>query len=190
MKTNTGKMATLFIVSIMALAGVSTGYALWYENLIIDGEVNTGEVYAYWSLCTNYDQGLDPNPDGSNKGKDVGSTICVIDANDPRILHITINNGYPCYYNDCEVEYTIGGTVPIKVQSIEVIAYGFTLASDNGANDGELWVELVDGVGSQLHPGDKGASSFKIHVEQCAGQLANYNFDVVLKVVQYNEYIP
>ena len=93
MKTNTGKTATLFIVSIMALAGVSTGYALWYEDLIIDGEVNTGEVYAYWSACYCFDAGHDPNPDGTNKGKDVGSTTCIIDADDPRILHITITNG-------------------------------------------------------------------------------------------------
>lgn len=190
MKMITGKTAALFIVTIMTLTSVGTAYALWFEDLTIDGTIETGEVYAYWSSCTNYDQGLDPNPDGPNKGKDVGSTTCVIDTDDPRILHITINNGYPCYWNDCEVEYTIGGTIPVRVQSIEIIPYDFTLASAYGANDGELWVELVNGIGSQLHPGDSGASSFKIHVEQCAGQLANYNFDVVLKVVQYNEYIP
>ena len=190
MKTITGKTAILFIVTMMTLTSVGAGYALWFENLTVDGTINTGEVYAYWSACYSFDTGLDPNPDGTNKGKDVGSTTCSIDTGDPRILHITINNGYPCYWNDCEVEYTIGGTIPVKVQSIEIIPYDFTLASAYGANNGELWVKMVDGLGSQLHPGDQSAGSFKIHVEQCAEQLANYNFDVIIKVVQYNEYTP
>jgi hypothetical protein len=190
MKHKTGKTATIFIVIIIALAGTSAGYALWYEDLYIKADVNTGEVYGFWSACYCFDAGLDPNPDGTRKDKDVGWTTCIIDDDDPRILHITIYNGYPCYWNDCEVEYTIGGTVPVRVQSIEIIPYGFTLASDYGADDGEIWVKMVDGLGSQLHPGDESAGSFKVHVEQSAEQLTTYEFDIIIKVVQWNEYVP
>jgi hypothetical protein len=36
------KLGTIFLVSIMALAGVTVGYAAWSETLTIDGDVATG----------------------------------------------------------------------------------------------------------------------------------------------------
>jgi hypothetical protein len=183
------KIGLLCLALVLALGTLGVGYAMWYEDLYIYGTVNTGEVYGYWSACYCFDNGNDPNPDGSNKGKDVGSTVCQIDPTDPRILHITVTNGYPCYWNDCEVEFTIGGTVPIIIEDIIITPDNFTLASAYGADDGELWVDVVDGISLQLHPGDSTAQSFKIHVEQCAAQGATYTFTVTNRLVQYNESI-
>lgn len=47
MKTKTGKVgkvAVLFIVTIMALASIGTSYAMWSDTLIMDVMVNTGTL--------------------------------------------------------------------------------------------------------------------------------------------------
>jgi hypothetical protein len=178
------------MVLVLALGSLGVGYAMWDKILYIDGTVHTGEVNAEWIACYCFDRGLDPNPDGSDKGKDVGSTTCIIDEVDPQILHITIENGYPCYWNDCEVEFMNTGTVPVIIQSYDIIPDNFTLASAYMADDGEVWIDFVDGIGSQLDPGEDAGSSFKIHVEQCADELATYTFSVELRLVQWNEYDP
>ena len=152
------KFGLVLLAVVLALGVLGVGYAMWYEDLYIEGTVYTGEVYGYWTACYCFDPGLDPNPDGSNKGKDVGSTTCTIDPTDPRILYITVQNGYPCYWNDCEVEYTIGGTVPVHVEDIIIEPLNYTPASGYMADDGDLWVSVVDGIGLQLHPGDRDQS--------------------------------
>jgi hypothetical protein len=180
------KIALLCLALVLALGAMGVGYAMWYEDLYIDGTVYTGEVYAYWDFCGCFDI----------ESKDVGTTSCQIDQADPRILHVTVDNGYPYYFGDCEVEFCIGGTVPVHFESIEFVPINFTMASARGADDGELWIDLVDGVGSQMHPGDCTALSFKVEVQQCALQNTDpdyppggYTFDIICKVVQYNESI-
>jgi len=190
------KIGLLCLALVLALGTMGVGYALWYEDLYINGTVETGNLDAIWTACYCFDNGLDPNPDGSDKGKDVGSTICQIDGSDPHILHITVTNGYPCYWNDCEVELTNVGSIPLIIESIAILNPNFTPATAYGADDGPVWIGWVNGVGTQLapypspdpfnHP-DSSGSSFKIHVEQCAAQGAVYTFSLKVKVVQYNE---
>ena len=180
------KSYSIFIVLIfVAIMIVSVSFALWSKVLYIEGTVNTGYLDGKWISAFNYDQGLDPNPDGSFKDKDVGSTV--ISGIGTDTLVITINNAYPSYFNDVEVEYQYTGTIPAVVKAINIIPHGFNLASACGANDGPIWVEVVNGVGAQLHQGDTQASSFKIHVEQCAEQGATYTFTVEIVLVQWNE---
>jgi hypothetical protein len=38
------KIGAIFLISVMALAGVSAGYALWFQDLTIDVEINTGSL--------------------------------------------------------------------------------------------------------------------------------------------------
>lgn len=40
----TAKLGAIFLISIMALAGVGAGYAAWTDTITIDGTVNTGDV--------------------------------------------------------------------------------------------------------------------------------------------------
>ena len=46
----TAKLGAIFLVSVMALAGASAGYAWWIEELYIDGTITTGTFGAYWTL--------------------------------------------------------------------------------------------------------------------------------------------
>lgn len=40
----TAKLGAIFLISIMALAGVGAGYAAWFDTITIQGTVNTGSV--------------------------------------------------------------------------------------------------------------------------------------------------
>lgn len=189
-------LMVLAVGAIMALLAAGIAYAMWAEEIHIEGTVNTGEVYLEWTLCSCNDSGLDPiapypwpYPEGFEQ-KDVGSVTCTIDEEDPRILHFTVENGYPSYYLDCQVHYKNTGTVPVIVSGYAFEAYNFTIASDFGANDGEVWLKYTDGVGVQMDPWNdtaEQAGSLEFHVEQMAAENATYTFDFVLCAAQWNE---
>lgn len=199
MKISTGKISTLFIVPIIALAGMGFSYACWWEDLPMEGTVETAYLCTEWTSVFNFDpwdpdgQSLDPNPDGTRKDKDVGWTEWAYDAYDPSILHVSIHNAYPCYFNDLEIEWINCGSIPIRIQRIDIVPIGgWQLATAYGADDGPIWIRVVDGIGSQIHPYPDEpydvAHSFKIHVEQSAEQGATYQFDIKIIYVQWNEY--
>jgi hypothetical protein len=198
MRISSNKIATLFIVPIIALAGIGTAYACWWEYLPFEGQVETAYLCTEWTSIFNFDPNipgivsLDPNSDGSRKDKDVGWTDVEIDPDDPSILHVTINNAYPSYFNDLEIEWINCGSIPIHIYRIDIIPIGgWQLASAEGADDGPIWIRIVDGIGSQIHPFPDEiydvAHSFKIHVEQSAEQGATYQFDIKIIYVQWNE---
>ena len=50
----TAKIGAIFLISVMALAGVTAGYAMWYETLYIDGTINQIQVVSFLvGLLTN-----------------------------------------------------------------------------------------------------------------------------------------
>lgn len=183
----TTRITLLVLLLVFAVASIGIGYALWGKTLNIDGSVNTGTVNAEWVSCLCNDLGNDPNQDGTVKDKDVGSTTCAIDGVDPQILHFTVDNGYPSYFVDCQVEFQNTGTIPVVVKPFTLRAIDYTPASAKDADDGQLWVEFVDGVGAQVDPGVKQAGSLKIHVEQSAAQDHAYHLEVEIPLNQWNE---
>ena len=40
----TAKIGAMFLISILALAGIGMGYAAWTDTITITGSVNTGSV--------------------------------------------------------------------------------------------------------------------------------------------------
>lgn len=48
MKNNIDKLAVAFVVTIFALTGVTAGYAMWSQELTIDGNITTGNVDWKW----------------------------------------------------------------------------------------------------------------------------------------------
>jgi hypothetical protein len=179
----------IFIILII-LASIGVSYGLWSEILIIDGTVQTGEVYAEWIDCWCMDMGDDPRGPVGNL-KDVGSTTCTIDVEDPRIMHVTVFNGYPSYYNDCKVSFMNSGTVPVVIRGWRIVPINFTLASANGAEDGEIWIRTMNGVGAQMEPcpadNCEQSGNLAFHVEQPALENYEYKFLVELCVSQWNE---
>ncbi|MDT8898765.1 hypothetical protein QYE77_10850 [Thermanaerothrix sp. 4228-RoL] len=193
----TKPLMLLTCLLLLLLGGTGVAYALWSEVLTVEGTVYTGEVYGKWTSCICTDEGLDPFPPTwpypypKPQQKDVGSTACSIDAKDPRILHLTISNGYPSYWGNCEVHFANTGSVPVVIAGYKVIAKNFTPASGNGTEDGEIWVKYWDGVGTQMEPcpddSCEQASSLQFHVEQPAEENETYIFQVLVCLRQWNE---
>jgi len=56
MKHVINKVAAIFIISLIALAGSSASYALWYDNLHLDVDAETGYVeWIFWDFVQVFD---------------------------------------------------------------------------------------------------------------------------------------
>lgn len=176
----------LFGLVLLALASLGMGYGLWSKMLYVNGTIETGNVDAEWTFVGCFDI----------ETKDVGITSGWIDTGDPQILHFLIENGYPSYIGDCEVEFTYLGTIPVHVEAIRFIpgpeltnctvVQSPTTGSFVATCD-QLTVTWGNGLCTQLHKGDFLASSLRVHVEQKAEQSSEYTFGVEVQLNQWNE---
>ena len=191
-------LGTAALGLVLALATVGVVFGLWSKVLTVEGEVHTGTVHASWdvAICSEFH----PWPlsfgsvNGEFEGKDVGSTSVFPDPSDNNLLHLVIENGYPSYSVDCEVEYKNDGTIPFIIRGfgIEATSPNLTNCSLTGDQNktlacDQLTVILIDGIGSQIHPGESVASSVRVHVEQAADQDTLYSFAIKFCVAQWNE---
>jgi len=170
------KLGALFLISIMALAGASAGYALWYDELYINGTVGTGSIGAEFVEA----YGEDSEPDN----KDVSRIECVV-SDDGKTLTVTVYNAYPCidYYNHFYVHNS--GTIPIHVGN-------FVITSSDLPTDTTLevcWDDLPDDY-IQIHPCEKEPGYVHIHLDNDAAQGATYTFTATLTYWQWNEAAP
>lgn len=182
------KFASLLaLFLILSLATVGVAYGLWSETLHIEGEVETGDVSVIWTKAICADK---------ETLKDVGSVSGEIDSADPGHLYFHIENGYPGYEGDCEVEYTSTGSIPVHVEAINFIPWaGLTdctiLQSPRTgsiiAQCNELTVTWANGLCTQLHQGDFLASSIYTEVQQDAAQNSQYEFSIEIQLNQFNE---
>jgi hypothetical protein len=182
------KMTIAFsALALLALASLGVGYGLWSKTLYVNGTIGTGNVDAIWTAVGCFDL---------EELKDVGNTTGWIDPEDPQILHFLIENGYPCYTGDCEVEFTYVGTIPVHVEAIRflpgpeltncVVDQSPTTGSFVATCD-QLTVTWANGLCAQLHEGDFLGSSLRVHVEQEAEQCSMYTFSVEVQLNQFNE---
>jgi hypothetical protein len=180
------RLALLALIVPLALLAVS--YGLWSKTLFIEGTVETGNVDGEWTfvMC------------GDIEEKDVGSIEGEIDPDDPQIVRFTVEDAYPSYVADCEVEFRGTGSVPVDVESISFVPI---------TNLTNCVVQQVPGTGSmvvvcdqmeitwannlcvQLHDDDPVGvgSSIRFHVLQDADMDTTYVFGIEVLLVQYNE---
>jgi hypothetical protein len=170
---------------LLALAAIGGAYALWSDDLYIEGFVSTGDVDAEWSFVGCFDI----------EDKDVGLIDAFIDPIDPDVVHYVLTNGYPSYTADCELEYTYYGSIPVHVEMIEFLPGDLTgCVIDQSPTTGtftalcnEMTIEWVDGLCVQLHENDRLAASLRVHIEQPAMQDWVYGFGVRIQLNQFNE---
>lgn len=168
------KIISLFTVLMIALMLVGVSYAMWDKTLYIDGTVETGELDLVCVSVADDDVDIDPGKD-----KDVADTTGWVDLGDPQIVHILIENGYPCYHVYVHVTVVNTGTIPVKLQAIKHIDVPL-----------DLTVGASNSIGEQVDPGERRNYTVYIHIEQSAAELATYYFTVELWFVQWNEYVP
>jgi predicted ribosomally synthesized peptide with SipW-like signal peptide len=217
------KIGLIGLALLLALGALGVTFAGWTDTVTVNGTVGTGEVCIEWFVDNNtdvcphgtegdnyYDGQLDwnldveeftGNPDGypntylPRRLTDKNVACTTVTGHGTDTLHITVDNAYPLYYNDIEIEWINCGTIPIKLQSFDLNPLNFTLASapwTPDANDA-LFIEVsTTAPGAQYEPwgprGDSHAHSLKFVVQQKALQNHAYEFEITVNVVQWNEY--
>jgi predicted ribosomally synthesized peptide with SipW-like signal peptide len=225
-------MATIFIISIFALAGLGMAYASWSDIITINGTVTTGNLCWQFTSARILDDDQPINPGGDypttdpdytcnpgfipdpiqgdfwNVEKNVGwGTIQRQDLNGDgfyETLEVTLNNVYPCYFNEFGFYIRNCGTIPLKFNHIVItdgtdetyiVTSGTPIITmdlnDNNQSDFELWWNDND-FGEQLEPGERlEEQSIWIHVlqdEDPTIQNSALHFYITLTAVQWNEY--
>lgn len=107
------KVALLSMVLVLLLAAVGVGYAKWSKELQIEGLIQTGEVAVgfCWAECIEWPEA---------EGKDVGSCETFYEEGG-QVLEVQMFNTYPCYGVDVDYDINNLGTIPVKVEAIELV---------------------------------------------------------------------
>jgi hypothetical protein len=189
------------LLLVLAAATLGLGYAHWTWVLTDEGTVQTGAFEGAWTSvsCAEFHTWPDlpthfPNDFGEAEGKDVGSTISYVDEDNPRIMHMIVDNAYPSYAVDCQVHFHNTGTIPWIIRGTTIVPTSANLENCTLSGNQmktltceELTVSYADGIGSQIDPGDGSAGSVTLHVEQLADPESTYEFEVRLCVSNWNE---
>ena len=108
------KIGLLCLALVLALGTMGIGYALWYDDLYITGQVDTGSIGAYW---TCHDSG-----DSEPVDKNFSSVACSVgqtEVTDDTIT-ITITNAYPCIDYWVIADIHASGSLPIHVCDLQL----------------------------------------------------------------------
>ena len=176
------KFGLLCLALVVALGTMGVGYALWFEDLYIEGTVYTGELD--WAFdCGTVTSGDPCDPPTIDKqcddlfanirttGKNVGCTeVLCVDTDkdgDADTLQVTVSNAYPGYYVHIGYYVCNNGTIPLHFD------------------------RAIIGSGATEYPfyAIPCVVSFDVHVRQPADMLDTYTFFIKLTAVQYNETI-
>jgi hypothetical protein len=198
----------------LGLVGAATtmavAYALWFQVLTLDANIDTGELLVRWS-GTNCDDNEPPTPfdvEGfPQQTKDVGSFEFV--RTDP-LITITVTNAYPGYAIDCELEWRNIGEVPVHLERwlitvddpatpenpdflVECLSEPCESFAGGPAlydlvPDDPIYARVNDpNLGCQLHTGQGDDTSFIFGVRQPARELTTYTLRLYAQFNQWNE---
>jgi len=179
---NTKKALGISALTLLVLV-LGAALAMWSETLLVNVEVNTGEVKVKWSEWYCSDEGADPQASGfhNREGKDVASCDISVEVRDdegnPIKLLVTLDNAYPGYSVDIGLIVDNIGSIPVKLYDYKISDY------DTSA----LSVSLSTPYDTQIEP--KGSSTYTLHITvlQSAAELSTYTFEVELTFAQWNE---
>lgn len=135
----TAKIGAIFLMSLMALAGIGAGYAAWTDTIYIAGTVNTGSVgwdvieysgtWVYKNLdtdaCIIQDHEEDPLPTNwllvaysyAKQAMSQDQTPVTVDD----AVTVVYNNIFPCINFDADITIEYTGSVPGKLNSINIV---------------------------------------------------------------------
>jgi hypothetical protein len=209
---------------VIALGGLGIGYGLWTDLLEVSGTVSTGMVDAKLTKG-EVDQGTvteteavydndGVDDDVELEGKDIAECTATLGSQtDPAVpgsgstdqdatadkLTVTITEGYPSFSCFIEIDVANIGTIPIKIDAIEITNDDPTaievdvlhVATDGSLADG-CW---ADGLQLEADEDTEDSTIFgvcviRVHVLQTAeeGQSGTYTFSAEIWADQWNEY--
>jgi len=166
---NTAKLGALFLISLITLAGAGAGYALWSQELIINGTVYTGELDVEIRAGDSYD--TEPSE------KNVSNISCYTSD---YTLYVQVQNAYPCidYYQNFTINNT--GTIPVHLGPLAI--------TSNTLPSGHTLEIIPSPECIQLHPDEEFAGQIHIHLDNNATENATYTFLANVTAYQWNEY--
>lgn len=199
----TVKLGVIFLISVLALAGIGVGYAAWTDTIYIQGIVNTGTVgwhftdysgtWVYKDLGTegiiivttpypdpDNDGYIDLDGDGYDDDALLVARAYAKEDTDDHHAWVEYDNLFPCIDFVADVEITYTGSVPGKLNSI-----GFTdfWASDESEDsyDDEVLIDHYTTLEITVYD-DEGTIIYQ-GVPQLGLQLhLNYRIEVVMKI--------
>jgi hypothetical protein len=199
------KVYLLMLALVLALGTMGLGYALWYENLYIDGYAETGELDWEFAdpvpgggwiepIMHHDDQGLDPLIPGYDLTvKDVAWKEWEFrdtdGDGDKDTLVFWIKNGYPGYWNNISVHVHNNGTIPLHYEYVLLNGQEFPIGTEVVLENGAIAFWWGDRPGDQIHPCEGTELSFYVGVLQPALQNHTYEIHITLGAVNYNESI-
>jgi len=190
-KTKNGKIGTIFLVSILALAGVGTSYAGLTDAIHVYGTVQTATVEfeiveysgtwvykVYGNLATQPDDEVYVDYEGLTMGElETMFPGCIIElisfaeardptASDPEGYDaiIEFDNIFPCIDFIADIEFKIG-TLPVKVDYLD---YGVLSGIDwmqPLIDSGDIWASMHDQDGDPIVLGTQIHSGDVITIE-------------------------
>lgn len=190
-------MGVILGVSIAAVLMLGVTYGLWFQALYIYGTVYTGTLDAQWSIHCAFD--TEPEV------KDYSNITITQDRSDPYLLHVTVNNAYPCITYFAVIDLTNTGTIPWIVYEASLVpgqdfpgTVEFLPIDDIRALLDDLehplppemnggWFMPIEN-GTQVHPGESAWGVLAIHLTNDAQEDSTYTFSFKVVVEQWNEW--
>jgi len=131
----TAKLGAIFLISVMALAGIGAGYSAWTDTITVTGTVNTGNVdinveylsgtYIYKTIDDHglvYWHGWNDDTHGEPAVDNilVASATADFVAGTDDAITVTANNLFPCqwFMVDFLIHYT--GSVPGRINALTI----------------------------------------------------------------------
>jgi len=217
------KLSFLLAVAVIATATLGAAHTLWYEDLDLHTQVQTGTLDAtiVCGVPGDNENPAWPSPPGlaqpfasypkADPLKDVASPITV-EATSQYIYSLSVENAYPGYMLNCEYHGQNLGSVAVHVEQILIrvtrqqegeadvdLGFGvcegnFCRYGDRGVNPpnpgdewSEVWAQVANDEGCQLHTEEEVNGSFFVGINQPAHEEVTYLIEVIFQLNQWNE---
>lgn len=197
------RIGLLALALVLALGALGVGYAMWSDEVVVEGTVDTGTVrIGIVKAVATLDQTKDVATVDITFEDPLGPWDCPIprEAQDyayDRVV-VTIDDAFPCLWVD--IEFYVGnvGTIPIHIVGLEMSDPTGELTvvwvvPPGGAGDPNgyfyrtggdpvedrvitFWI-INQNIGAQLHGCDPKKADLILHVEQPAEQDHEYRFE-------------
>jgi hypothetical protein len=199
---NKKRMLALPLIAIMLSLTTAVAVAHWVDNLYVVGNVESGNlaacIYLGGSTITGDDWTSEP---GLKNVRQLTKDIANVTVNwTCETLYVTVNNGYPCYYDHISFNVENTGTVPWSIYMVRfwsnygdpVVMYEnsyFTLDL-TGDQVPDIELRYGDNFGDQIDPGEMADLSFEFHLLNPIPQGAQcLQFYAQIYMVNWNEYL-
>lgn len=212
MKKN--KVGMLFLVSMLAIAGIGVSYAGFSDTLTIAGNVQAATVqwnvvgysgtwvWKVWGtgitdeIIITHDPIFVPDPAVYPNSLLVSWAKAEL-GTAPTDVQVTFHNIFPCVDFVADVDIAYVGTIPAKIWILEYVN-GLGVIDDYTVititvtrNEVPIIVPIAELDGFQIHPGDSIHVDMLIHLEQDnALQGVQGSFSLNIGILQWNEVYP